>query len=424
MKVQSYLIGSIREARMKKPLDGIRVIDMSHVIAGPFASLYLAQLGAEVIKIEPPVNGDVMRTSGINASNGVSNGFTALNAGKRSLAIDIHFPEGSEAIKKLAKSSDVFIENFKPGVVSKYGLDFDSIKKINENIIYCSISGYGQTGAWSERGAYDHVMQAMTGMMLMSGSAENAEPIKVGFPLIDGAAGIVAALAILAAIAGRANNNNAQYIDSSMLEASLTLMYPSASAYLTDGIEPQRLGNRGYTGSPTADTYKCHDGWLAVGANTPKQFRKFSEILDLSYLCSDENIIDLEAFNSPGSAFVIAKNYLYIKHKFQEALALKSAYEMEVVLNQNAVPAARVRTLGEFLEELAKGKSNWYPTIFNSGFTDVRTTGLGFKNTQDKEDENENKFAPTLGQDNDEILKELGYSISYINNLRKNGIVS
>jgi crotonobetainyl-CoA:carnitine CoA-transferase CaiB-like acyl-CoA transferase len=97
---------------------------------------------------------------------------------------------------------------------------------------------------------------------------------------------------------------------------------------------------------------------------------------------------------------------------------------MEVVLNQNAVPAARVRTLGEFLEELAKGKSNWYPTIFNSGFTDVRTTGLGFKNTQDKEDENENKFAPTLGQDNDEILKELGYSISYINNLRKNGIVS
>jgi crotonobetainyl-CoA:carnitine CoA-transferase CaiB-like acyl-CoA transferase len=267
-------------------------------------------------------------------------------------------------------------------------------------------------------------MQAMSGMMLMSGSAEDAEPIKVGFPLIDSAAGILAALSIVVAIAGRQNIAAAQHIDSSMLLASLTLMYPSASAYLTDGIEPQRLGNRGYTGSPTADTYRCRDGWLAVGANTPKQFRTFSEILDLSDLCTNENLIDLVAFNSPGSAFVIAKNYMNIKQKFQDALASKSAYEMEIVLNRNSVPAARVRTLGEFLGELNSSKSDWHPTIFNSVSSEVRTTGLGFKNNEYEADEKLNRFAPTLGQDNDEILKELGYSTSYINNLRKNGIVS
>lgn len=410
---------------MKKPLEGIRVIDMSHVIAGPFASLYLAQLGADVIKIESPLNGDVMRSSGSTSKDSeFSNGFAALNAGKRSLAIDIHFPEGAEIVRQLAKSSDIFIENFKPGVVSKYGLDFVSIKEINENVIYCSISGYGQVGEWSSRGAYDHVMQALSGMMLMSGSEEETEPIKVGFPLIDGAAGMLAALAIVAAIAGRSNNASAQYIDTSMLQASLSLMYPSASAYLTDAIEPERIGNRGYTGSPTADTYKCSDGWLAVGANTPKQFRKFSEILNLDYLCEDGNVIDLEAFNSSGSAFVIAKDYLKIKHKFQEALSTKSAYEMEIILNQDGVPAARVRKLGEFLEEIDSGELGWDPTIFKSEYSEVRTPGLGFRFTEYPYGENLNEQAPNLGQNNFEILEELGYSITEINQLQKKGIIS
>lgn len=408
---------------MNKPLDGIRVIDMSHVIAGPIASLYLAQLGAEVIKIESPLNGDVMRTSGNFLENkGIPNGFTALNAGKKSLAVDIHYPEGAEIVRQLSKTADVFIENFKPGVIAKYNLDFESIKEENSKIIYCSISGYGQNGKWSDRGAYDHVMQAITGMMFMSGDAEDTEPIKVGFPLIDGASGIIAALAIVSAIAGRAKSDLACNIDTSMLEASLSLMYPSASAFLTDRSEPQRVGNRGYTGSPTADTYKCLDGWLAVGANTPKQFRKLSEILGLQYLCEDSKALDLESFNTPGSAFVIANDYTYVQNKFRAALITKSAFEMEEILNSNSVPAARVRKLGELLDEIDNGFFGWNPTIYSSGIGTVRTPGLGFKISN--QIVGSSGYAPRLGQNNFEILKDLGYSETAISEYQNNGVIS
>ena len=154
----------------KLPLDGIRVLDLSHVIAGPMASFYLAQLGAEVIKIETPAGGDVMRASKASPEEGdTPTGFVTLNAGKKSLAVDIRKPEGHEAVRALAATADVFIENFRPGVVAKYGLDYESIKAVKADIIYCSISGYGQSGEWSGRGAYDHVVQALTGMMMMSG---------------------------------------------------------------------------------------------------------------------------------------------------------------------------------------------------------------------------------------------------------------
>ncbi|MES2909928.1 MAG: CoA transferase, partial [Pseudomonadota bacterium] len=152
---------------MSKPLEGVRVIDMSHVIAGPLTSFYLAQMGAEVIKIEPPNGGEVMRASKSVAEGDTPTGFVACNAGKRSLAMDIRTPQGAELVRSLALTADVFIENFRPGVVAKYGLDYESIKAIRPDIVYCSISGYGQEGDWSGRGAYDHVVQALTGMMMM-----------------------------------------------------------------------------------------------------------------------------------------------------------------------------------------------------------------------------------------------------------------
>ena len=154
---------------MSKPLVAIRVLDLSHVIAGPLASFYLAQMGAEVIKIEPPRGGEVMRASKSANEGDTPAGFVALNAGKRSLALDIRTTAGAELVRSLVLGADVFIENFRPGVVAKYGLDYASIKAIKPDIVYCSISGYGQEGEWSGRGAYDHVVQALTGMMMMSG---------------------------------------------------------------------------------------------------------------------------------------------------------------------------------------------------------------------------------------------------------------
>lgn len=392
---------------MSLPLTGIRVLDMSHVIAGPMASFYLAQLGAEVIKIESPAGGDVMRTSKAGPHEGdTPAGFVTLNAGKKSLAVDIREPEGNEAIRALAATADVFIENFRPGVVAKYGLDYESIRAVRPDIVYCSISGYGQRGEWSQRGAYDHVVQALTGMMMMSGDSAEAPPLKVGFPVIDVAAGMLGALSIVAALHQRARDGQGAQIDASMVQASMTLMYPNASAFLTNRVEPQRVGNRGYTGSPTADTYRCSDGWLATAANTPAQFRKLVEVLDLEHLCEDGEALDLNAFNAPGGGFVVAKNVQYLRQLFNEAFARRSAREMEEQLNARGVPAARVRRLGEFLDEVETGSLLPLPTrTYRQGDREIRTPGIGFEYLG--KGPCDHGKAPSLGEHSEALLGEI-----------------
>ena len=391
---------------MGKPLDGVRVIDMSHVIAGPLASFYLGQLGAEVIKVEPP-GGDVMRAARGAGEPGTPDGFVALNAGKRSLATDIRTAQGAELIRALAATADVFIENYRPGVVARSGLNYEAIKAVKPDIIYCSISGYGQQGDWAPRGAYDHVVQALTGMMMMSGENEDAPPVKVGFPVVDVAVGMLAALAVTAALRQREREGTGQYIDASMVQASLMLMYPNVSTFLSSGGEPQRVGNRGYTGSPTADTYRCADGWLATAANTPAQFRKLASVLGLEELCQDARALDLESFNGAGG-FVVARDLDYLRGRFRDAFAQRNAAEMEVALNAVGVPAARVRKLGEFLREVEGGGKVTLPDCrFEQNGHVVRTAGLGFQTSQVQP-----AMAPgaeALGQSNAELVQGLRY---------------
>jgi len=392
---------------MAKPLEGVRVIDMSHVIAGPLASFYLAQLGAEVIKVESPAGGDVMRSSKKGSGEGdTPAGFVAMNAGKRSLALDIRTPQCAEVIRELARTADVFIENFRPGVVARYGLDYAAIRQVRPDIVYCSISGYGQQGEWSGRGAYDHVIQALTGMMMMSGEQEDAPPIKVGFPVVDVAVGMLGALSISAALHKRARDGTGQYIDTSLMQASLMLMYPNATDYLTHGVQPQRVGNRGYTGSPTADTYRCADGWLATAANTPAQFRNLTKVLGLESLCEDARALDLQAFNAPGGGFVVALDLPFLRQRFRDAFAERSASEMEERLNAVGVPAARVRRLGEFLDEAQRDGEALVPSTFPQNGGVVRTPGLGFRVRGNQAEQNAG--APGLGQDNRAVLSDLG----------------
>lgn len=404
------------------PLEGLRVLDMSHVIAGPLASFYLSQMGAEVIKIESPVGGDVMRSSKPFRAGEVPEGFVSLNAGKRSLAIDIRKPEGSELVRTLAATADVFMENFRPGVVARYGLGEEDIRSVRKDIIYCSISGYGQDGPWSTRGAYDHVIQALTGMMMMNGGADEA-PQKVGFPVIDVAVGMLGAMSVMGALLRRSRTAEGQTIDASMVQAALMLMYPHATSFLTHKIEPVRVGNRGYTGSPTADTYRCRDGWLATAANTPVQFRKLAEILGLLHLCDDGDALDLHAFNAANGGFVVAKNLPYLQKCFHHAFADQSAHEMEERLNAVGVPAARVRRLGEFLDEAVSPQTlNFQPNQFSQGSESVQTPGLGFhyKHVPDAS----TRGAPSHGSDTDLLLTELGLKPERIAELRVSGVIN
>jgi crotonobetainyl-CoA:carnitine CoA-transferase CaiB-like acyl-CoA transferase len=408
---------------MAKPLQGVRVLDMSHVIAGPLASYYLAQLGAEVIKIESPQGGDVMRASkAAGDEDDTPAVFAALNAGKRSFAVDIRKPEGAHLVRELARSADVFIENFRPGVVARHGLDHAAIQAVRPDVVYCSISGYGQQGEWSQRGAYDHVIQALTGMMMMSGDDAGQPPVKVGFAVVDVAVGMLGALSVVAALHRRQREGVGQYIDASMVQASLMLMYPNASSFLTGRIEPQRVGNRGYTGSPTADTYRCRDGWLATAANTPAQFRKFAAVLGLDGLCEDGAALDLDAFNAPGGGFVVARNLPYLRQRFSDVFSQSSAADMELRLNAAGVPAARVRRLGEFLDEVEAGGGGALPLDSRAlGSRQLRTAGIGFRYREDGQAADAG--APSLGQDTDGLLAEMGLSAVQIRGLREASVV-
>lgn len=406
---------------MSKPLEGVRVLDLSHVIAGPLTSFYLAQMGAEVIKVEPPMAGEVLRSMKEGTDTDTPTGFAAINAGKQSLALDIRTSQGAELLRTLAASADVFIENFRPGVVARYGLDYAHIKAIRPDIVYCSISGFGQQGEWSQRGAYDHVVQALTGMMMMSGEGDDTPPIKVGFPVIDVAVGMLAALSIVSSLHRRSRDGAGQYIDASMVQASLMLMYPNACAYLNEATPTRRVGNRGYTGSPAADTYRCADGWLAVAANTPAQFRKLAAVIGVEELCGDARALDLDAFNA-SNGFVVPNDRDYVARHLRAAFASRSAAQLEEVLSHAGVPAAKVRKLEEFLHEAdTTGCVKLPDHVFPQGGRELRTRGIGFAFEQDGGPSRAG--APALGQHSRAVLAQAGLDAGAIAELERAGIV-
>ena len=325
------------------------------------------------------------------------------------MAIDIRTTEGADAIRSLAKNAHVFIENFRPGVVNKYGLDYESIKKINPQIVYCSISGYGQQGNWATRGGYDQVIQALSGMMMMSGPENDTNPTKVGFPVIDIAVGMLGALSITSAIYRQEKYGVGQYIETSLIQAALMLMYSFTTDYLTDKKIAKRLGNKGYSGSPASDTFQCIDGWISTAANTPTQFKKMMHLLNLDEICTDPELLDLDAFNASNEGFVIARQPDLVKQKIQKVFAENSAIELEDRLNEVGVPAAKVRTLPEFLDELLEGTNVTTPFMtFKQANKTIKTAGLGF--TLDKGTQLVTNTTPTLGQQTHELLKSIGIS--------------
>ena len=350
-------------------LQGVRVLDFSHVIAGPFATFHLAQMGAEVTKVEKPGGGDVMRRhAGAPA-------FTAFNAGKRMREIDIATAEGRDEVRALARDADVMVDNYRPGVLSRQGLGYEDVKAVNPRIVYCAISGYGYTNpACTPYGAYDHVIQALTGMTMLAGS-EGDPPVKTGFPVVDAATGIIGALAIVVALRERERTGNGCFLDVSMWASALQLMYPFACETLTSGRDIPRIGNKGYSGSPAADTFECRDGWLAIGANTPVHVARLLELLGIP---ASEDAALLEPAAGDAPAFARARD----PRAFRELVATRlrdcSAADIEPRLNAVGVPAARVRTLREFTQE-AVVTGMLQPVVLGEDEAAAVTPGLGWR---------------------------------------------
>lgn len=351
-------------------LQGVQVLDFSHVIAGPFATFHLAQMGADVLKIEKPGGGDVMRRSASGAR-----AFTALNAGKRSREIDIASAAGRAEVLRLAAESDVMVDNYRPGVLKRHGLDFEAVHAVNPRIVYCAISGYGYGDpARSGRGAYDHVVQALTGMTMLSGN-EGDPPVKTGYPVIDAATGIVGALAIVSALRQRDQTGGGCFLDISMWACALQLMYPFACETLASGEEIARVGNKGFSGSPAADTFACADGWIALGANTPAHVARLLQVLEI-----DPSLAAplLEAGTPGAVSFARARDPQAFRALLAGRIASHSAAELEDALNAQGVPAARVRTLRGFTQEAVQ-TGLLQPVALGEGEARAVTPGLGWR---------------------------------------------
>lgn len=331
------------------PLQGFRVLDLTHVLAGPCATHHLRCMGAEVIKVERPGGGDPMRALDMRPElGGLTLGFRALNAGKKSILVNLTSEEARDTVLQLAESCDVFVENFRPGVARRLGVGPEDVRAVRPDIIYCSISGWGQSGPNSARGAYDHVIQAATGMMALQGSEGDA-PIKVGFPVIDIATGISAAEAILAAIIRRLRGDTAPItLDVSMVDCALALMSGPVANTIATGKTPDRVGNRGFVGSPGAETFATSDGHISVAANTMGQFTTLCRLLGRPELACPPNLPS----GLSEDAFLADVATDGLREQLAGAFAAASAGVLEKALNEAGVPSARVRDLANYLSEI------------------------------------------------------------------------
>jgi len=390
------------------------VVDLSHALAGPFCTYHLGLLGAEVIKVERPVLGDDMRHYTEHAGLPLMSApFIATNAGKRSITLDLKNPAGREVLDRLLRRADVVAENFRPGVAAKMGIGWEQVREVNPRLVYCSISGFGQTGELRDWTAYDHIVQAMSGIMSVNGEPDG-EPLKMGGPGIDIFAGFAGAYAILAALLQREREGPdapGQYVDLAMLDAAMVLMTPTIVTYLLSGLPPRRTGNRGFRLVVTADTYQTRDGYISIGANHQAQFEKLCDVLGVPELPNDPRFADHKARLANAEA---------LRAILVDLFRDRSADELESLLAARQVPVSKVRTVPEIVAHphLA-GRGIFLDTRLPGREEPARVVGAGFRFAHDGPLPPD--AVPALGEHTDAILHELGYADAEIAALRSEG---
>ena len=397
-----------------RPLAGCVVLDLTNVLAGPFCCHQLAHLGAEVIKIEVPGRGDLARQlgadAGLNAAMmGVS--FLAQNAGKRSLTLNLKHVRGREILRRLVRTSDVLVENFRPGVMDRLGVGPDTLRSDNPELVYCAISGFGQDGPMRDLPAYDQIVQGLSGVMSITGDAQTA-PYRVGYPLCDTIGGLTAAMAISAALAGR-HRNGGTVIDVSMLEATLATMGWVVSNLLIAGIAPAPNGNENMTSSPSG-TFRAADGPLNIAANKQEQFEALCTVLGRPELLTHPDFATREQRKT---------NRFALRDALEETLTQKPASHWVAALNAAGVPAGEVLTVEAALALPQVRDRGMIATFENTPGVDrdVRVVRTGFK--LEGRAPVVDAPPPQLGADTAEILDRLGISAQEQASLRKEGVI-
>lgn len=397
-------------------LAGVRVLDLTTVLAGPYAGYQLSLLGADVLKVERPDGGDVARELGSAPDPGESQmgaSFVAQNAGKRSVTVDLKTAGGKRVLTRLIAGADVLLENMRPRVLERLGFPWSRMREINPRLVYCALSGFGATGPISGRPAYDQIIQGLSGMCDVTGHPDS-DPVRAGFPVCDTMGGLAAAMSVCAGLLGRERTGEGCMLDVSMLETALTGMGWVVSDYLIGGRRPQRAGNDNATSSPSG-TFHTRDGELVIAANTDAQFQTICDTLRRPDLLADPRFATREGRR---------QHRVALRRELERTLETGSATEWESQLADAGVPAGRVLTVPDALAQnqvAARGLVQEVMLRGSSTPRPVRILGNGIH--VNGEAPTPSAAPPLLGEHTAAVLRDLGYSSEEIAGLRAEGAV-
>ncbi len=395
---------------MQKPLAGIKVVDLSRFIAGPYCTMKLGDMGAEVIKIETPERGDDSRALGPPFLNGESAYYMSFNRNKKSVTLNMREEKGKEILRKLISEADVFIENFRIGVTEKMGLTYDDVKKIKEDIIYCSVTGYGHNSPYREKPSFDVMIQGEAGLMSITGFPDGP-PQRVGVAIADLLGGFHAVEGILLALLVRNQTGKGQFVDVSLMDSIISILTYQAGNFLATGEVPQRVGNRHPMITPY-ESFETKNGYVIFAVGNQRLWENFIKVLGREDLNEDPRFADMKSRN---------QNPAELKEILEEITRAKNTDEWVEIMEKEGVPCGRIRTLDQVLtdphvdvREMVLEKE--HPT---AGM--IKLTGVPTKLSLTPGEVS--AVPPTLGQHTDEVLSKLGYSKDDIKTFRDKKIV-
>lgn len=394
-------------------LEGIKVLDLTNVLSGPFATLHLAWLGAEVIKIENPTDGDLARKLGCVPEYNkklLGTSFLAQNANKKSLTLNLKEAKAKEIFLKLVDAADVLVENFRPGVMDRLGLGYKTLADRNPKLVYCAISGFGQTGPDAFKPAYDQIIQGLSGVMAVNGD-ERLNPLRAGFPLCDTVGGLNAAFAIMAGLYHSSRTGEGQFIDIALLDSIMPLMGWVAANLLIGGQQPQLLGNDNFTAAPSG-MFITQDGYLNIAANKQEQWEAVADVIGVPELKEDPRFKERDTRK---------KNRFALTPLIEEKLKQNTTAFWAEALNKAGVPSGEILSLGDALSQPQIEHRQTFQTVDTYGIGEVKLFNMTAK--FEKTPGFVETAPPTLSQHTEEILGVLGYSSAEIEEFREQGIV-
>lgn len=394
-----------------KALDGIRVLDLTRALAGPFCTLMLGDNGADVIKVEIPGSGDDTRKWGPPFIGEESAYYLSINRNKRSLTLNLQDAQAQEVFMKLAQDIDVVVENFTPGVMGRFGLDYDAVKAVNPKVVYCSISGFGQDGPYRNRPAYDQIMQGVGGLMSITGEPDG-EPQKIGIAVTDIGAGMWSAFAIMAALNHRGKTGEGQYIDISMLDAQVAWLTYQAAFFFANGEAPKRMG----AAHPTLVPYQafmCKDGkYINVAVGSERIWERF---------CHGMEREDLKDHPDYATNSVRVNNRGAMVSMLQEIFLTRPVAEWVKDLQAANVPCGPINDLADVFADPQVLARNMYLEMAHPTLGSIKQTGLPIKFSLTPG--GLDRHPPLLGEHNQEILKSLGYSEADVQSLMAQSVI-